>query len=173
MTEENTQPAADATGESVEEATQLTAEEQLEKALEDVKHWKAMSRKNENAFKEMKPLAEKWSEYEKSQKPKEQQLEEELEALRKNIAEKETQALIATIGSKAGLPPELFEYISGRNAEEIEASVTKLKTVFATDSGENKTQPQAPNPLQGFVSEPPKEKESATAAALRKAIENL
>lgn len=154
---------------------ELTTEQELEKALEDVKHWKAMSRKNENAFKEIKPLADSWTDYQKSQKPKEQQLEEELQALKNSIAEKETQHLISTIGMKSGLPEEAFEYITGNTAEEVEASVNKLKTVFGIDDAKNEKQnpPVAPNPLQGFVSKPAVKEESELLKALRKASENL
>lgn len=159
--------------ENNENTPELTTEEQLQKALEDVKHWKAMSRKNEASFKEIKPLADQWNEYQKSQKPKEQQLEEELNALKAEIAEREKAQLKATIGETIGLPKEALDYITGESEEELKAKALRLKTIFGIEEKEEDKKPSiAPNPLQGFVSKPVEREETPEEREFREAIEN-
>ena len=74
-------------------------------------------------YDELKAKAEKFAEFEESQKTEAQKTAERLEAAEKRAAELETKAIRAEVAAKTGVPANL---LIGNTAEEIEARAAEL-----------------------------------------------
>lgn len=125
----------------------LTGDEAVKYWQDKASYWKTHSRKNEQRFKDVAPLAEKWSSYEAEQKPKEQLLEEELNALKATLAQKDRDSLVSSIASELELPAGASRFITGNSEEEIREAALELKKLSAVKEEAPRT--PAPNPLQG------------------------
>lgn len=147
-----------------------TIEQKAEFYENEFNYWKSQARTKEDLVKELAPLADNWRDYEKSQKPKEQQLQEELDALKAEITQKNRQELVTRLVTENGLPAAAVANVSGNTEEEIKNSINGILTWFTKPEDPAK-KPVAPNPLQGFPSQPAAKEETALEKAFRQAMQ--
>lgn len=132
----------------------------------DTTDWKAEARKWEKRAKESRDAAEKWSEYEKSQKPEQERLAEELAAARKDAEQARTALLKHEIAASKGIPADAVKLLAGSTREELEESADILLTLVA-----EQVKPKTPKPdaSQGK----PASGAATTADAFAAAIDGL
>lgn len=109
-------------------------------------NWKEQSRKWEARAKADKALADKWREYESSQKTDYEKLVEELTAAKTEAASATANLIKYEIAAEKQLPANALALLKGATREELEAEADILLTLIA-DPAKPK-QPQ-PNPEQG------------------------
>jgi uncharacterized FlaG/YvyC family protein len=114
------------------------AEEQSGPAETD---WKAESRKWEARAKSSKADADKWRQYEESQKSEDEKRAEELERVRGELASERTSRLKLEIAAEKGIPSEAIKLLDGSTREEIEEKAAALLQLIGDQS-----KPKAPKP---------------------------
>jgi len=112
--------------------------------------WKKEARKWEaraKSAKEDKELADKWREYELSQKSTEEQLAARLAEYESREKEASTKLMRLELASEKGVNPELIAHLKGETREELEEAIDVLLSLTAESV---KTKPNIkPNPEQG------------------------
>lgn len=114
--------------------------------------WKAEARKWEKRAKEAngyKEAAEKWLEYEKSQRPETERLFDELAEARKSAESAKVQLMRYEVAAEKGIPQEAIKLMNGASREELEDSADTLMAIIAKQS---ETKTPKPDPTQGRVS---------------------
>ena len=108
--------------------------------------WKAKSRLWESRAKQAKADADKWREYEQSQKTVEERRTEELAQVQRELEAERTARLRLEIASDRGISGEALTLLDGATREEIEAKADALQALIAS---QQKPKAPAPDPLQG------------------------
>lgn len=108
--------------------------------------WKAKSRLWESRAKAQKADADKWREYEQSQKTVEERRAEELAQTQRELEAERTARLRLEIAADRGITGEALTLLDGSTREEIEAKADALQALIAS---QNKSKTPAPDPLQG------------------------
>jgi hypothetical protein len=99
--------------------------------------WKAEARKWESRAKAAKVDAEdasKWRDYEKSLKPEQERIAEELAQAKAEAIESSTKLLKYEIANQRGIPADAIELLNGQSREALEASADKLMSLIANQS---------------------------------------
>ena len=99
--------------------------------------WKAEARKWESRAKAAKVDAEdasKWRDYEKSLKPEQERIADELAQAKAEAIESSTKLLKYEIASQRGIPADAIELLNGQSREALEASADKLMSLIANQS---------------------------------------
>ena len=99
--------------------------------------WKAEARKWESRAKAAKVDSEdatKWRDYEKSLKPVQEQLAEELAQAKAEAILSSTKLLKYEIANQRGIPADAIELLNGQTREELESSADKLVSLIANQS---------------------------------------
>jgi hypothetical protein len=137
MSDEITTPAPTET----EATTQETNAEPQGNAEID---WKAQARKWEARAKEaltFKDEAEKWREYESSQKSEHEKLAEELARAKAEASEASARLTRYEVAAQKGIPAEALDLLAGATREDLEAAAEKLLALIA-----NQSKPKTPQP---------------------------
>jgi hypothetical protein len=99
--------------------------------------WKAEARKWENRAKAAKAdsdAAQKWREYEKSQKPEQERLADELAQAKSEAIDASTRLMKYEIANQKGIPGDAIDLLTGQTREDLEASADKLMSLIANQS---------------------------------------
>lgn len=112
--------------------------------------WKAKSRLWEKRAKDAHVDAEKWREYEQSQKTVEERRAEELAQVQRELEAERTARLRLEIAADRGITGEALTLLDGSTREEIEAKADALQALIAS---QNKPKQPAVDPLQGRASQ--------------------
>lgn len=160
---QNTPPADDQPG--TDPADNGTPEPQ---GTEDSTDWKAEARKWERRAKEaasLKEAADKWREYERSQKPEQERIAEELNEAR--TAAQAAQAALTRyeVAAEKGITGDAVKLLTGSTKEELEASADLLLTLI----GNQPPKGPKPDPNQGAG----KGGGTSTAAQFAAAIDDI
>lgn len=110
--------------------------------------WKAEARKWEKRAKEAnsyKEAADKWREYEASQKPIQERLAEELATAKAEAESARTTLLRYEVAGEKNIPAEAVKLLSGSTREELEEAADALLSLMAL----SKPNTPKPNELQG------------------------
>ena len=108
--------------------------------------WKAQARKWESRAKEaltFKEEAEKWREYEASQKSEHEKLAEELARAKAEASEASAKLTRYEVASQKGIPAEALDLLAGATRDELEAAAEKLLALIANQSKPKTPQPDA------------------------------
>jgi hypothetical protein len=124
ITEENTTPEIQETLQSVSETD-----------------WKSEARKWESRAKADHELAQKWREYEDTQKSEHEKLADELARERAEAAQAKAELLRLRIASERGITGDATKLLKGSTQEELEAEADLLLSLIADQS-----KPKAPKP---------------------------
>lgn len=111
-----------------------------------LEEWKSHSRTWEARAKAAKADAEKWREYEQSQKTVEERRAEELAQIQRELEAERTARLRLEIAADRGITGEALTLLDGSTREEIEAKADALQALIAS---QQKAKIPAPDPLQG------------------------
>lgn len=127
MSEEITEPT---------EPTEIveTPEAQAEVVETD---WKAEARKWESRAKAAKAdseAASKWREYEKSLKPEQERLAEELAQIKVEASEASAKLMRYEVATQKGVPTDAVDLLNGSTKEELESAADKLLSLIANQS---------------------------------------
>lgn len=125
-----------------QQATDIQAEPQGNAEID----WKAQARKWETRAKEaltFKEEAEKWREYESSQKSEHEKLAEELARYKAEASEASAKLTRYEVASQKGIPAEALDLLSGATREDLEAAAEKLLALIANQSKPKTPQPDA------------------------------
>lgn len=96
--------------------------------------WKAEARKWEARAKENSGAASKLAEIEESKKSETQKLQEQLTALQDRAATAERDRARLAVIAKHGIPEDFHDLVHGTDAESLEASAAKVKSLIATSA---------------------------------------
>ena len=96
--------------------------------------WKAEARKWESRAKADHELAQKWREYEDTQKSEHEKLADELARAKEEASQASTELLRLKIASEKGLTGEALELLTGSTQDELEAKADKLLSLIANQS---------------------------------------
>lgn len=149
VVEETKTAETDAIDNSGEENKTLTVEE----LNAEVAKWKHFSRKREGEVNAYKKDAEAWNEYKKSQLTKEEQLSEELNSLRAEVASTKKEALLQKVISDKKLPEKAIPFLIGDTEDELNTRADELLTLLGVSEVEPKVTKPSPNPFQGVKSD--------------------
>jgi hypothetical protein len=143
---------SDETNEVIEdkETTEIVDEPQAQAEASET-DWKSEARKWEARAKAAKAdseAANKWREYERSLKPEQERLAEELAQVRTEASEATVKLLRYEVATQKGVPSDAIDLLTGSSREELESSADKLLSLIANQS---KT-PIKPDVNQGKVS---------------------
>jgi hypothetical protein len=143
---------SDETNEVIEdnETTEIVDEPQAQAEASET-DWKSEARKWEARAKAAKAdseAANKWREYERSLKPEQERLAEELAQVRTEASEATVKLLRYEVATQKGIPSDAIDLLTGSSREELETSADKLLSLIANQS---KT-PIKPDINQGKVS---------------------
>lgn len=114
-------------------ATEATVETPAQESTD----WKAEARKWEARAKENSGAAQKLAEIEESKKSETQKLQEQLTAMREQASAAERDRARLAVIAKHGIPEDYHDLVHGTDAETLEASAAKVKTLIQAN-----TQPQ-------------------------------
>jgi hypothetical protein len=103
--------------------------------------WKAEARKWENRAKSDHDAANKWREFELSQKSDLEKLTEELDRYKSEASEASLRLLRHEVAATKGIPHEALELLTGSDREELEAAADKLLSLMANQSKTNTPKP--------------------------------
>jgi hypothetical protein len=151
-------------GDIVESKSEETQTEEATQVAET--DWKSEARKWEKRAKEAngyKEAAEKWLEYEKSQKPEAERLFDELANARKEAESAKVSLLRYEVAAAKGIPAEAVKLMSGASREELEESADTLMALIAKQS---ETKSLRPDPTQGRVTTAGNSTQDQFAAAI-------
>ena len=107
----------------------------------DTTDWKAEARKWEKRAKDSREAAEKWSEYEKSLKPEQERLAEELAIARSEAESARTALLRHEVAAEKGVPADAVKLLVGSTREELEEAADVLLALVA-----EQVKPKTPRP---------------------------
>lgn len=141
-------------------------DEQPQGETHDTTDWKAEARKWEKRAKDAngyKEAADKWLEYEASQKPIQERLAEELAAKTAEAESARTALLRFEVAADKGIPPEAVQLLNGSTREELETAADSLLALIANQS---KPKTPKPDPSQGKPATSGSSPADAFAAAL-------
>lgn len=127
----------------VEEPTTEVVAEEPQGSQADI-DWKAESRKWESRAKAAKSdveAAQKWREYEQSQKTEYEKLAENLAAAVARAEKAEAEATRQKIAVEKGIPAEALQLLKGSSEEELQAEADLLLSLIA-----NQSKPKTPQP---------------------------
>lgn len=132
MSEETTVDAvnADATNEAVDEPQGKPDTD-----------WKAEARKWEARAKADHDAANRWREFELSQKSEYEKLAEKVSVFESQASEAQTKLLKYEVAAAKGVPNEALDLLTGSSREELETAADKLLALIADQS-----KPSAPKP---------------------------
>jgi nitrate reductase alpha subunit len=108
--------------------------------------WKGEARKWEARAKADREAANKWREFEVSQKTDYEKLADELSKYKAEAAIAELKAIRYEVATAKGIPAEAMELLTGDSRESVEASAEKLAALIAAQS---KTTAPRPDVNQG------------------------
>jgi hypothetical protein len=147
------------------EATTEVAETETHVEV-DSTDWKAEARKWEKRAKESRDAALKWQEYEKSLKPEQERLADELAAAKADAESARTALLRHEIAAEKGIPADAVKLLAGTTRDELESAADVLLSLVAEQS-----KPKTPKPdvSQGK----PASGAATTADAFAAAIDGL
>lgn len=116
---------------TTEVAETVTEETQTETVTEtdwkaEAEKWKALSRKNENEVKALRPSAQKLAEIEEANKTEIEKAQARAEAAEKRLQETELARLRSEIALTKGLTPSQAKRLVGTTADELEADADEL-----------------------------------------------
>jgi len=114
----------------------------------DETDWKTEARKWERRAKESakyREAADKWAEYEKSQKPEQERMADELDQLRKEAATAKLALLRYEVAQEKQVPLEAVRLLSGETKEELEEAADSLLSLIESQT---KKSPK-PDSIQG------------------------
>jgi hypothetical protein len=94
--------------------------------------WKAEARKWEARAKENSGAASKLAEIEESKKSEAQKLQEQLNQLQERATKAERDRERLAVIAKHGIPEEFHDLVHGSDAESLEASAAKVKSLIQT-----------------------------------------
>ncbi len=103
--------------------------------------WKAEARKWESRAKADHELANKWREYETSQKSEHEKLADELARFKAEASEASTRLLKYEIAAQKGVPADALDLLHGSSREDLETAADKLLSLIADQS-----KPKSPKP---------------------------
>lgn len=176
---ENTTADPSAENEEVETPSDEKQEEKTSKPLEEmspeelaeqIKFWKRQSRKQEDANKALKASAQKWEEFQESQKTELQKAIEKAQKLEAEIAKTKLEAEVLKVQKKYALPDESVALLSKSTIETIDEDAKILASlVKSSQKEEKKTLPV--NPLQGQKAT--ETKSNSMASSLREAFKTI
>lgn len=129
--------------ETTEPTTEATTEVEPQGDTKEI-DWKAQARKWEARAKEAhadKELADKWREYEQSQKSDHEKLAEELERAKVEAANASAELVRLKVAAEKGIPADALDLLPGSSREELEAAADKLLSLIADQS-----KPKTPKP---------------------------
>jgi len=109
----------------------------------DETDWKAEARKWERRAKDnskFREAAEKWAEYEKSLKPEQERMADELEGLRKEAATAKLALLRYEVAQEKEVPLDAVRLLSGETKEELEQAADALLALIESRN------PKSPKP---------------------------
>lgn len=109
--------------------------------------WKTEARKWEARAKADHDAANKWREFELSQKSEYEKLAERLAQAEASASEATAKAIRYEVATAKGIPAEALDLITGTDREAIETSAEKLAALLAAQS---KTNQPKPDPNQGL-----------------------
>ena len=99
--------------------------------------WKAEARKWESRAKAAKVDSEdanRWREYEKSLKPEQERIAEELAQAKAEAIQSSTKLMKYEIASQKGIPSDAIDLLNGNTREDLESSADKLLSLIANQS---------------------------------------
>lgn len=130
----------------IETPTEETPTPPVAEPQGDSTDWKAEARKWETRAKADHELANKWREYESSQKTEHEKLAEELDRAKAEASIASAELLRLKIASEKGITGEATKLLKGSTQEELEAEADLLLSLIADQS-----KPKGPKPdeLQG------------------------
>lgn len=96
--------------------------------------WKAEARKWESRAKENSGAASKLAEIEESKKSETQKLQEQLATLQERTATAERDRERLAVIAKHGIPADFHDLVHGSDADALEASAAKVKSLITTSA---------------------------------------
>jgi uncharacterized phage infection (PIP) family protein YhgE len=118
------------------EATEAVEESQAQAEIIET-DWKAEARKWEARAKAAKADSEaaaKWRDYEKSLKPEQERLAEELAQIKAEASEATAKLLRYEVATQKGIPSDAIELLNGSDRDELEKAADKLLSLIANQS---------------------------------------
>lgn len=119
--------------EATTEATEATTTETAAPQGEATPDWKAEARKWEQRAKADFDAANKWREFEVSQKSEYEKLADELSKYKAEATEAQLKAVRYEVANTKGIPADALELITGDSKEAMEASADKLAALIAAN----------------------------------------
>jgi hypothetical protein len=125
--------------EETNETTELSESVEAVEAQAEIieTDWKAEARKWESRAKAAKADSEaatKWREYEKSLKPEQERLAEELSQIKAEASEANAKLLRYEVATQKGVPNDAVDLLNGSTKEELESAADKLLSLIANQS---------------------------------------
>lgn len=145
------------------EATQT---ENVEPQGETGPDWKAEARKWEARAKADHDAANKWREFELSQKSDYEKMADELSKYKAEAAAAELKAVRYEVATANGIPAEAMELLTGDSRETIQASAEKLAALIAAQSKSNTPRPDVNQGQPANNGSSPKDQFAAALANL-------
>lgn len=111
---------------------------------QDSTDWKAEARKWEKRAKDansLKEAADKWAEYERSLKPEQERIAEELAQYRNEAESAKVKLIKYEVATEHNIPAEAVKLLQGSTREELEDSANTLLALIA-----NQSKPKTPKP---------------------------
>jgi hypothetical protein len=103
--------------------------------------WKAEARKWEARAKADHEAANRWREFETSQKSDFEKIQEELGRYKTEASEASVKLLKYEVATQKGIPSEALELLNGNSREELEEAADKLLNLIANQSKTNTPKP--------------------------------
>lgn len=125
--------ATDATDSGVTEFTPITSQEDLNKVIGE-----RIRRAKPADYDELKAKAEKFSQWEQSQKTEQEKLQEQLSSLTTDNGAKDRTIARLNVIATEGIPAEYQDLVHGDTAEALSASAQKVKAILAKAAGDGK-----------------------------------
>jgi hypothetical protein len=125
----------------IETPTEETPTPPVAEPQGDATDWKAEARKWETRAKADHEFANKWREYESSQKTEHEKLAEELAREKAEAAQAKAELLRLRIASEKGITGDATKLLKGSTQEELEAEAELLLSLIADQS-----KPKGPKP---------------------------
>jgi hypothetical protein len=130
---------------------------------DEVKKWKAMSRKNED---EAKSLRAKVAEFENASKSEQEKAAERASAAEKRAVDAEHRLLVLEVAADKGLNAKQANRLRGANREELEADADELVAEFGGERPRPAGRPRENLQGGGDPTEEPEERDPRKLAAL-------
>lgn len=143
-----------------------TQNDQVEPQGETGTDWKTEARKWEARAKADHEAANKWREFELSQKSDFEKMADELSKYKAEAAAAELKAVRYEVATANGIPAEAMELLTGDTRESIQASAEKLAALIAAQSKTNTPRPDVNQGLPATSGSSPKDQFAAALANL-------